>query len=315
MKTLLLTFSAALFLMVVGADKGSCAEVVGTVTDLAGGFISGAVIIAKDSSGKALGRTLSNLQGHYELVGLAPGRHEYFLKVSQLGFKDGSAVAVLDTKDLTIDWKVSNQNPAVAMATEGTRSDKATHAQFAVAAVRLLAPAKLYAFEPIPEVCARLKKNTARVPQVHTAAMALGEAAGRREFHRNSHSHSSSILSLGRSHLETFPHAREVALIDVQMSTLDIFFANQQLAPPVLLKLDVQGYEAKVIDGGKATLARTRWVVAETSLRSLYEGEPLFLELVQKMREHGFRFLRPVGCLSDPRSGEVLQLDALFERP
>ena len=186
--------------------------------------------------------------------------------------------------------------------------------QFAVAAFKLLAPAKLYAFEAIPEVCERLKKNTTTIQQVEAAALALGETEGRREFHLNSYSLSSSILSLSRGHLEAFPYAREVATIDVQMSTLDTVFAGKALAPPVLLKLDVQGYEAKVIEGGKATLARTRWVVAETSLRPLYEGEPLFLDLVRMMNEYGFRFLRPVGWLSDPRNGEVLQLDALFER-
>ena len=37
--------------------------------------------------------------------------------------------------------------------------------QFAVAAAKLLAPAKLYAFEAIPEVCERLKKNTAAIPE------------------------------------------------------------------------------------------------------------------------------------------------------
>jgi FkbM family methyltransferase len=186
--------------------------------------------------------------------------------------------------------------------------------QFAVAAAKLLAPAKIYAFEPIPEVCELLKKNTASIPQLEAAALALGETEGRREFHRNSYSLSSSILSLARSHLEAFPDAREVATIDVQLSTLDIVFADKEIAPPVLLKLDVQGYEAKVIEGGKATLDRTRWVVAETSLRPLYEGEALFLDLVGIMNESGFRFLRPVGWLSDPRNGEVLQLDALFER-
>jgi FkbM family methyltransferase len=186
--------------------------------------------------------------------------------------------------------------------------------QFAVAAAKLLAPARLYAFEPIPEVCERLKKNTTTIPQIETVALALGEAEGRREFHLNSYSHSSSMLSLGRGHLEAFPGAREVATIDLQMSTLDTVFSGKELAPPVLLKLDVQGYEAKVIEGGKATLARTSWVVAETSLRPLYEAEPLFLDLVRILDEAGFRFLRPVGWLSDPRNGEVLQLDALFER-
>jgi FkbM family methyltransferase len=186
--------------------------------------------------------------------------------------------------------------------------------QFAVAAAKLLAPKKVYAFEAIPEVCERLKKNTAAIPQVEAAALALGENEGRREFHLNSYSVSSSILSLSRGHLEAFPDAREVATIDVEMSTLDAVFADKALATPVLLKLDVQGYEAKVIEGGKETLARTRWVVAETSLRPLYEGEALFLDLVRLMDESGCRFLRPVGWLNDPRSGEVLQLDALFER-
>jgi len=126
MKRLLVTFSAALLLVVAGASRGSCAEVVGAVVNLAGGPVSGAVITAKDSSGKLLGQALSNAQGHYELVGLAPGQYSYFLKVNQLGFKDGSAVAVLGTKGLTMDWKVSSQDPAVAMATEGISVETAS---------------------------------------------------------------------------------------------------------------------------------------------------------------------------------------------
>lgn len=185
--------------------------------------------------------------------------------------------------------------------------------QFAVAAAKLLAPAKLYAFEPIPEVWAKLKRNTASLPQIETQPLALAEAPGRREFHLNAHSHSSSLLPLGKGHREAFPEAREVGTIPIQVSTLDEFFAGLELAPPVLLKLDVQGYEAKVIEGGSKTLARVRWVVAETSLRPLYEGEPLFLDLVGIMAKAGFEFLRPVGWLADPRNGEILQLDALFE--
>jgi hypothetical protein len=120
MKILLLTFSVVLFLVVVGVGEGSCADVVGTVTDLAGTSISGAVITAKDTTGQVLGQSVANAQGHYNLSGLAPGHYQYFLKVSPLGFKDGSAATVLGPDGLTIDWKVSNQNPAVAMATKGT---------------------------------------------------------------------------------------------------------------------------------------------------------------------------------------------------
>ncbi|HLH75233.1 MAG TPA: FkbM family methyltransferase [Candidatus Binataceae bacterium] len=186
--------------------------------------------------------------------------------------------------------------------------------QFAVAAVKLLAPSKLYAFEPIPQVWEQLKRNTASLPQVEAHSLALGEAAGERQFHLNAHSHSSSLLPLGQGHREAFPNAREVGSILIKVSTLDQFFGSLELPPPVLLKLDVQGYEAKVIAGASAMLARVRWVIAETSLRPLYDGEPLFLDLVEIMAQTGFKFLRPVGWLTEPRSSEILQLDALFER-
>jgi hypothetical protein len=148
MNKFLVIFSSVLLLVAAGASKGSCAEVVGSVTDLSGHPVSGAVITAKDSSGKLLAQALANPQGHYQLVGLAPGQYDYFLKVNQLGFKDGSAVAALSTKGLTMDWKVSNQDPAVAMATEGLSEETAsagdpfglTWAQFAgLAAIPVVA--------------------------------------------------------------------------------------------------------------------------------------------------------------------------------
>jgi hypothetical protein len=125
MRILLLTVSAALLLMVFGLCNGSCADVVGTVTDRAGKSVSGAVITAKDSAGKVLGQSVTNVQGHYDLSRLAPGQYGYFLNAGSLGFKDGSGVAWLGPGGLTIDWKVSNQNPAVAVATVGIKQDGA----------------------------------------------------------------------------------------------------------------------------------------------------------------------------------------------
>jgi hypothetical protein len=54
------------------------------------------------------------------------------------------------------------------------------------------------------------------------------------------------------------------------------------------------------------------YVLLETSFRPLYEGEKTFMEIARMMEDHGFEFLRPVDWLSDPRNGEVLQMDALF---
>jgi len=59
---------------------------------------------------------------------------------------------------------------------------------------------------------------------------------------------------------------------------------------------------------------RVEYVVLEASFKPMYEGEMLFMDIVRLMEGYGFSFLRPVGLLSDPRTGEIIQMDALFSR-
>ena len=143
--------------------------------------------------------------------------------------------------------------------------------------------------------------------------LALGDQPGHIDMHVNSHSHSSSVLPLAHHHRQAFPTATELNSESVPVVTLDSISSKLDINPPCLLKIDVQGYEAKVIAGGKQLLKDIDFAVIETSFRTLYQGEMLFPELLDLMQQHGFRFLRPVGWLSNPKNGEILQMDALFE--
>jgi FkbM family methyltransferase len=186
--------------------------------------------------------------------------------------------------------------------------------QFAIAAAMIFPGVEVHSFEPVPESVAALKENVRSFPNIKAYPLALGERQGSCTFHVNAHSQSSSILSLDRSHLEAFPDAREARAIEVELGTLDRVFDTVDLVPPVLLKLDVQGYEAQTLAGGPHTLKRCEYVVAEVSLKPMYQGESLFPQILAQMERSAFEFMRPVGWLTDPRSGEVLQLDALFHR-
>jgi hypothetical protein len=119
---------------------------------------------------------------------------------------------------------------------------------------------------------------------------------------------------LASSHLDAFPDARESTIIRVEVSTLDIVFEGVEMQHPVLLKLDVQGYELQVLLGGRNLLARVDYVLLEASFKPMYQGEPIFVEIEKRMREFGFEFLRPVGFLRAPKTGEFLQMDALFQK-
>lgn len=186
--------------------------------------------------------------------------------------------------------------------------------QFAVASAKLFPNVSVHSFEPNPDCVAALRKNVMSLGKVSVYPVALGESEGEVAFHVNSHSHSSSILPLGENHRGAFPDAREIGTIQVKISTLDKIFADVELLSPVLLKLDLQGYEAQALRGAAETLKRVDYVVLEASFKPMYEGEMLFMDVVRLMEGCGFVFLRPVGLLPDPRTGEILQMDALFRR-
>ena len=186
--------------------------------------------------------------------------------------------------------------------------------QFAIASAMIFPDIEVHSFEPVPETVSALKENVRTLPNVKVYPLALGERQGHCTFHVNSHSQSSSILALGKSHLEAFPHEGEARTIDVELTTLDAVFDKVDLRPPILLKLDVQGYEAQTLAGGSQTLKRCDYVVAEASFKPMYQGETPFTEILAMMERKNFEFLRPVGWLTEPRTGEVLQLDALFQR-
>jgi FkbM family methyltransferase len=184
--------------------------------------------------------------------------------------------------------------------------------QFAVAGAKIFSDAQVYSFEPDPNVAEKLQKNVSSLKNVKVFQVALGDQSGEVDFHVNAYNLSSSILPLAQAHKEAFPGAVEKNTITVKLSTLDEIADTLSLTPPVLLKLDVQGYEAKTLAGALRTLKKVDYLIVETSLRQLYKGEILFRDILGMLEEQGFSFLRPVDTCFDERNGEILQMDALF---
>lgn len=214
---------------------------------------------------------------------------------------------------------VTSYTMAAGLASQGVRPRTvidvgANVGQFAVASAKLFAPVAVHSFEPHPGCFAALKKNLASLPDTHVYPIGVGSTEGTVTFHLNSHTHSSSFLALSGKHRNAFPDAVEIESIQVSVSTLDAVFQGRELVAPVLLKIDVQGYEAEVLKGAVGTLKRVDYVILEGSFEAMYEGEVLFTDLVMHMQGRGFRFLRPVGLLRKPQTGEIVQMDALFQR-
>lgn len=90
--------------------------------------------------------------------------------------------------------------------------------------------------------------------------VAVGDVAGQAEFFLSS---SHPYSSLDRSELPDYPLR---GTVKVQVRTLDDIWMNELARQPIqLLKIDVQGFEAKVIAGGRQCLTECppEWIVLE----------------------------------------------------
>ena len=189
----------------------------------------------------------------------------------------------------------------------------ANRGQFALAARTVFPTAQIHSYEPLPAQFAELSELARRRGGIQVHNLALGTTPGTQKLTVTSNSVSSSFLPLHENHLRAYPEIQASAEIDVKVSTLEVQLGELKPPQPILLKLDVQGFEAEVLEGARESLAQVRWIVLETSTRQLYRGQVLFDELCARLAKRGFKFAYPMD-LHFGHGGGVSQFDALFER-
>ncbi len=86
----------------------------------------------------------------------------------------------------------------------------------------------------------------------------------------------------------------------VRTKTLDWVCESHGLPRIDLLKMDVQGAEREIIEGGRASLSDTLAIVTEASFLPLYKGQPLFAELHQSLSRLGFEIHSRLTCGTRP---------------
>jgi FkbM family methyltransferase len=149
-------------------------------------------------------------------------------------------------------------------------------------------------------------------PDQRVFQCALGREAGEGELRVLASPASSSLLDVHPSAAGLFGAPMDqVASARVPIRTLDSVFDECGLPSVDLLKIDVQGYELAVIEGGRDCLARTRSACLEVSFFEHYRGQPLLADVYDAMRSEGFE-LTHLGRHARTRSGTALQADAIF---
>lgn len=174
---------------------------------------------------------------------------------------------------------------------------------------------RIVSFEPLGAAYSQLERESAEDPLWDCRRAALGSEEGTVTINVAGNSTSSSLLEMNDRHRTTAPESEYVSTEKVPVTRLDAIW--DELAGPddsVYLKLDVQGFELEALRGAEESLPKIRVVQAELSLVPLYEGAPLYRDLIDHMAERDFRLAGIEPVFADPSSGELLQADGIFVR-
>jgi len=171
--------------------------------------------------------------------------------------------------------------------------------------------ATIHAFEPLTAHQVAFERAVQSLPAIQLHKIALGRRAETLPMQVASISDSSSLLPFSESLTKVFGITRQREE-KVPVVPLDHYVEAEKLPAPDLIKLDVQGYELAILEGGLRCLQAARFVISEVSFIPFYQGQPLFADVVAFMDQQGFE-LCALG-VDTPLGQELMQTDGLFAR-
>ena len=144
---------------------------------------------------------------------------------------------------------------------------------------------------------------------------ALADRDGPQTLHLTRHPECTSCLPPDQVALSRFPIRTNFEVLRTQQiearSYASLVRSNE--APPVeFLKLDVQGFELRVLEGFEDYLATVVGIELESHFVPIYQGQPPFGELLAWLDGKGFELRRVEK--QGPFEGAMIEINAWFSR-
>ncbi len=173
----------------------------------------------------------------------------------------------------------------------------------------------VYCFEPFPEGYQTLVSGVISDTGIKTFNLGLSDASGDAEFFSNCFAPTNTLLRAALAASETWGLGvlEENGRITAKFTTLDEFTSQHAIDRIDILKLDVQGAEHRVLQGGSRLFRdrRVKLIYSELIIMPTYSGQLDLHEAMAHYHNNGFR-LHSIYNPSFAPNGAIRQFDALF---
>lgn len=163
--------------------------------------------------------------------------------------------------------------------------------QFILLIEKIYPNKNIYSFEPIKEMIDKQKKFFAYKNNIIFHNIALGSSTTLKEFLITTRMDSSSFLKIV-SDKNKSKNYDIVENRNIQINTLDNLLINEKISHPVLIKIDVQGYELEVLRGANNLLKKTDYLLLEVSKNEMYQNQPIEKVIVEYLKNLNFDILK-----------------------
>ena len=190
---------------------------------------------------------------------------------------------------------------------------------FTLTAYRSFPNAHIYSFEPVSTTYKRLCENVSDYrDRITPYNFGFFNAYKRLDIHITSFHGANSILDQSQDYkINAHSHIKEIGTENIEVCTMDSFLSNNNIDKINIVKIDVEGVEKEVIEGGLETFRnKVDNVFIELSFLRRNRESAYWVEICKLLYDLGFMLINVYDVAKYTENGReyVGQMDAFFAK-
>ena len=189
----------------------------------------------------------------------------------------------------------------------------ANEGQFAKKIIEYGYKNEIISFEPMKSAFIELEKNSKKLTQWKTVNLGFGKENSFEFLNISKNSVSSSILQVLKTSTDVEPDTKFISKEKIELITLNQYLSNNEYKDKnIFVKIDTQGFEKNIILGAEKVKDKIKGFLVELSIVKLYSSTEPFSEMIDFLNKLGFELWSIERGFSNKKTGQTLQVDAIF---